>query len=74
LIINTFSQTEELWRHVHAEAIRHRPVLAVGYVSSLEQFARFLSGFTRRLPAGLQPSIEAGRRLLIPNAQQQPLS
>jgi O-antigen/teichoic acid export membrane protein len=32
-----------------------------------------LSGFARRLPAGLQPSIEAGLRLLMPNAQQQPL-
>jgi phenylacetate-CoA ligase len=42
LIFNTFSQTERLWREIYEKALAFGPVLIVGYVSSLEQFAAFL--------------------------------
>jgi phenylacetate-CoA ligase len=42
LMINTFSQSDELWADVHARALTFRPVLIVGYVSSLEAFAAWL--------------------------------
>jgi phenylacetate-CoA ligase len=50
LIFNTFSQTEELWRRIHADAVKFRPALAVGYVSSLEQFAAFLRATRQTIP------------------------
>jgi len=50
LIFNTFLQTDEVWRQVHAAIVRFRPVLVVGYVSSLEQFAEFLRRTGLRLP------------------------
>lgn len=49
LIIPTFSQNEELWRHVYAEWNRYRPTHIIGYVSSLARFARFIDS------AGLPP-------------------
>src|SRR5262245_56786346 len=39
LIVNTFSQSDELWADVYARALKFRPVLVAGYVSSLEAFA-----------------------------------
>jgi phenylacetate-coenzyme A ligase PaaK-like adenylate-forming protein len=62
LIVNTFSQSEELWRRLYAAARKHRPVLAVGYVSSLEQFARFLIDNRLMLP-GLKAVIAAAEPL-----------
>jgi phenylacetate-CoA ligase len=54
LVINTFSQTDQLWEDVHQRIARFRPKIVVGYVSSLAEFAGFL---TRR---GVQvPPIEA---------------
>jgi len=50
LIINTFSQSDALWERVLGETIRFRPALAVGYVSSLEQFAKFLIATGRSVP------------------------
>ena len=50
LIVNTFSQTEALWRDVYAKIVTFRPVLIVGYVSSLEQFAAFLRNERLTLP------------------------
>ena len=50
LIINTFSQTDALWRDVYRTIRRFRPVLIVGYVSSLEQFAGFLQKEGLALP------------------------
>jgi phenylacetate-CoA ligase len=49
-IFNTFSQTEDLWSHIHAEICRNRPTAIVGYVSSLQQFAEFLRRTRRSLP------------------------
>jgi len=41
-IVNTFSQNDELWERVYEEIRRYRPNAIVGYVSSLEQFAKYL--------------------------------
>jgi phenylacetate-coenzyme A ligase PaaK-like adenylate-forming protein len=51
LIFNTFSQSEALWRRIYAAAIKFRPKLAVGYVSSLEQFAAFLRATKQTIPS-----------------------
>ena len=52
LIVNTFSQSDELWDDVYARALKFRPVLVVGYVSSLEAFAAYLRRTPgRRFPA-----------------------
>lgn len=42
LMINTFSQSETTWESVHRRLVRFRPAVVVGYVSSLEEFAKFL--------------------------------
>jgi phenylacetate-CoA ligase len=42
LIINTFSQSDELWERVRIRIQRYRPKVIVGYVSSLAAFAEFL--------------------------------
>jgi phenylacetate-CoA ligase len=49
-VINTFSQSAELWSEVYRTIQRIRPTLVVGYVSSLEQFAGFLSQRQLTLP------------------------
>ena len=49
-VFNTFSQSPELWAQIHAAIHRYRPTLIVGYVSSLEQFADFLSRQQLALP------------------------
>src|SRR5262249_41660086 len=51
LIVNTFTQSDQLWQDVCGRALLFRPVLLVGYVSSLEAFASFLQRTKRRLPA-----------------------
>jgi len=67
LIFNTFAQTTELWRRIHAEIVKFRPVLVVGYVSSLEQFAAFLEREKLTLPgitcviAAAEPLVRASR-------------
>jgi phenylacetate-CoA ligase len=68
VIVNTFSQSEELWRRLYVSARKHRPVLAVGYVSSLEQFARFLVDNRWMLP-GLKAVIAAAEPL-VPDVRQ----
>jgi phenylacetate-CoA ligase len=68
LVFNTFSQSEELWERIYAAIWRFRPVLAVGYVSSLEQFATYLWSTGRALPplraviAAAEPVFPAARR------------
>jgi len=42
LFIATFQQTPESWRKTFDAAIRFQPKFIVGYVSSIEEFARFL--------------------------------
>lgn len=64
-IINTFSQSDELWAAVHARALRFRPVLLVGYVSSLEAFAAYLRRTDRTIP-GLRYAIGAAEPLYEP--------
>jgi phenylacetate-CoA ligase len=51
LVINTFSQSDALWADVHAQALRFRPVLIVGYVSSLEAFASWLQRSAQTIPS-----------------------
>jgi phenylacetate-CoA ligase len=58
LVVPTFVQTGELWQRTIKSALRFRPKLIVGYVSSLEQFARFLLAEGRTIP-GVQAVIAA---------------
>ena len=68
LIVNTFSQDDRLWDDVYARARRFRPTLVVGYVSSLDAFAAFLSRTGRTLPgvtgaiAAAEPLFDVARR------------
>jgi phenylacetate-CoA ligase len=68
LIVNTFAQSDELWNEVYARALKFRPVLAVGYVSSLEAFAAYLRRTNRSIPgvrcavAAAEPLFDATRR------------
>ena len=41
-IVPTFVQTPEMWRNTFEEALRFRPKFIVGYVSSLQQFAKYI--------------------------------
>ena len=67
LIVNTFSQSDGLWDDVYARALTFRPVLVVGYVSSLEAFADYLRRTKRTIPgvgcaiAAAEPLYEAAR-------------
>jgi phenylacetate-CoA ligase len=68
LIVNTFSQSDQLWSDVQARARTFRPVLVVGYVSSLEAFASYLLRTGRTLPgvrfaiAAAEPLFDATRQ------------
>lgn len=50
LIVNTFRQDDALWDDVYARALKFRPMLVVGYVSSLEAFADYLRRTGRTIP------------------------
>ncbi len=43
LVFNTFSQSPILWNGIYQQALKFKPRLMVGYVNSLDEFARFLS-------------------------------
>lgn len=68
LIINTFSQSDELWDDAYSRLLKFRPVLVVGYVSSLEAFAGYLQRTRRTLPgvtcaiAAAEPLYDDARR------------
>ena len=68
LVINTFSQSVELWQNVYARARVFRPVLVVGYVSSLEAFASYLARTGQVMPgpvsaiAAAEPLFDRARR------------
>lgn len=62
LIVNTFSQDDALWNDVYERALKFRPVLVVGYVSSLEAFADHLRR-TRRTTPGVTCAIAAAEPL-----------
>ena len=62
LIVNTFSQSDELWEETYSRALRFRPVLVVGYVSSLDGFAEYLRR-TNRTIAGIRCAIAAAEPL-----------
>jgi phenylacetate-CoA ligase len=62
LIVNTFSQSDELWNDVYSRALNFRPVLVVGYVSSLEAFAGYLRRTKSTIP-GLKCAIAAAEPL-----------
>jgi phenylacetate-coenzyme A ligase PaaK-like adenylate-forming protein len=67
LVVNTFSQSDALWNDVYSRALRFRPVLVVGYVSSLDVFAAYLRRTKRAIPgvrcaiAAAEPLVEATR-------------
>ena len=62
LIINTLSQSDALWSDVCSRALKFRPVLIVGYVSSLEAFASYLQRTKRTIP-GITSAIAAAEPL-----------
>lgn len=62
LIVNTFAQSDELWHGVYSRALKFRPVLVVGYVSSLEAFAEYLRRTKRTIP-GVTCAIAAAEPL-----------
>jgi phenylacetate-CoA ligase len=69
-MIATFRQTPELWQKTFETALRFRPKYIVGYVSSIEQFARFLLERNLQIPgvkaaiAGAEPVFPATRDLV----------
>jgi len=69
LIQVTFSQTPDLWRNILRRALRFRPKYIVGYVASIEQFAKFLLAEHSTIPgvegviAAAEPVFETTRRL-----------
>ena len=72
-VFNTFSQSPELWSRIHDSIHRFRPTLIVGYVSSLEQFADFLSRQRLALPPvraviGAAEPLYASTRAVIESA------
>jgi len=70
LVFNTFAQTDELWQRIYDETRAFRPVLIVGYVSSLERFAQFLSSRGLAMPgvraviAAAEPVFESTRQVV----------
>jgi len=62
LIVNTFSQSDQLWARVYSQALKFGPRLIVGYVSSLDAFAEYLRRTDRTIP-GLQCAIAAAEPL-----------
>ena len=62
LVISTFSQSDALWDDVYARAVRFRPIVVVGYVSSLEACAAYLRRTARTIP-GLTCAIAAAEPL-----------
>lgn len=54
----TFAQSPEMWRGIYEHAIRIRAPFVVGYVSSLEQFCRYLLANGLKLP-GVRAAIAA---------------
>jgi phenylacetate-CoA ligase len=69
LIINTFSQSDDLWQDVYSRAQKFRPVLVVGYVSSLEAFATYVRQTNRTIP-GIRCAIAAAEPLFDDNRQR----
>jgi phenylacetate-CoA ligase len=71
LFIPTFLQTPELWQSTFEAALRFRPKFIVGYVSSIEQFVRFLLDRDLRIPgvkavlAGAEPVYKSTRELVM---------
>jgi len=63
LVYSTFSQSAEFWDRIYAGALRFRPRFIVGYVSSIEEFAKYLLAAGRTLP-GIQAVIAAGEPVL----------
>ena len=63
LVFNTFSQTDTLWREIYQQTLAFRPVLVVGYVSSLERFANFLQR-ARLTPPRIRAVIAAAEPLV----------
>jgi phenylacetate-CoA ligase len=71
-MFSTFSQNEALWGRIYSEAQSWRPQLLVGYVSSLEEFCRWLlaTGKAKTLPsitaaiAAAEPVYERTRELV----------
>jgi phenylacetate-CoA ligase len=68
-IFNTFIQTDELWARVLKEIGAYKPAIVVGYVSSLEQFARFIDRSGAEV-AGVKAVIAAAEPLYQASREQ----
>ena len=62
LVFNTFSQSAAGWHEIYRRILAFRPKLIVGYVSSLEEFARFLEADGCAVP-GVKAVIAAAEPL-----------
>lgn len=69
-VVSTFAQSRELWHATYQRAVRFKPVVVVGYVSSLEEFSKYLLDENVALPglrsviAAAEPVHEGTRRLI----------
>jgi phenylacetate-CoA ligase len=59
-VFNTFAQNEKLWQEIYESALAFKPKLIVGFVSSLEEFCRFLreKGLTLKRPEAVIAAAE----------------
>lgn len=69
LVLNTFSQDEQLWMQVHARIMAFQPRTVVGYVSSLQGFSAFLQ--QKKLPLPPLKGIIAAAEPLLSNDREQ---
>lgn len=70
LMVPTFSQSPEFWASAHSQALKFKPEYMVGYVSSIEEFCRYLIDSGKRLPgikavmAAAEPVHQSSRDLV----------
>jgi len=70
LILSTFCQTRSGWTQVYEQVRRFRPKFLLGYVSSLEEFCRFLAEEHKTVPGlrgvigAAEPIFESTRKLV----------
>lgn len=68
LIFSTFSQNPDTWEQIYRAALRFRPAFVIGYVSSIEEFARFLIDTNRKL-SGVHSVIAAAEPVYEPTRE-----
>ena len=68
LVFSTFQQTDDLWSRVLEGIHRFRPRYVVGYVSSLEEFGRYLLAKNLRLD-GIEAVVAAAEPVFDPTRE-----